>query len=103
MEDSSGREVELSITSPEFRNSQSFEEMLMSTPFFIPHLQTRAGEFYYTVDCPVEKRPVPFERDASHGREPFDKGPLIFSCPYCQVMHELLDPQVTSLQVQKKE
>ena len=67
------------------------------------HLQAELGEFYYVVDCPLTEKPIPFERDLSRGRAPFDSGPVIVWCSHCQEVHEFLAPLVSSLQVVKTE
>lgn len=70
--------------------------------FFIPHFDTEAGKFYYVVDCPVTAKLLPFELDPSYGRTPYPSGPLIVSCAWCQEVHEILSPQVESLQAGKR-
>ena len=70
--------------------------------FYVPSFKTIPGEYYYVVDCPLTGQPIPFEHDASRGRTPYPKGPLIVSCSHCQGDHEILSPEVTSHQALQK-
>jgi len=73
----------------------------MCSQFFIPHFRTRDDEFYFVVDCPVTQKPLPFERDPSRGRVPYPAVRLILACAYCQEMHKMAFPKVSSVLVSK--
>lgn len=69
---------------------------------YIPQYPTIPGTHYHTTDCPVTGKVIILGEDVSHGTVPHELGPLFVDCPWCQRMHELQDPKISSHQAGKR-
>lgn len=69
----------------------------------VPQHPVQHGKFYYCVTCPETERPLLFAEDESRGLIPYPPGILTVSCHYCQSIHRIEHPVISSQEVRRTE